>query len=51
MKAKFTLIASALLVASNIASAQEQQAPSAGAQEQEAPSAKMTGEDMMGHMG
>ena len=41
MKAKFTLIAAALLVVSNIASAQEQ----------EAPSAKMTGEEMMGHMG
>ena len=51
MKAKFTLIASALLLVSNIAGAQEQQAPSADAQEQEAPSAKMTGEDMMGHMG
>src|SRR5262245_62133728 len=51
MKAKFTLIAAALLVVSNIASAQERQAPSAGAQEQEAPSAKMTGEEMMGHMG
>ena len=51
MKAKFTLLASALLVVSNIASAQEQQPPSAGAQEQEAPSPKMTGEDMMGHMG
>ena len=51
MKAKFTLIASALLLVSNIAGAQEQQAPSAGAQEQEAPTAKMTGEDMMGRMG
>jgi EF hand len=40
MKAKLTLIASALLLMSNIAGvAQEQQAPSAGAQEQEAPSA------------
>jgi hypothetical protein len=45
MKAKLTLIASALLLVSNIAGAQEQQAPSAGAQEQEAPSAKMTGEE------
>ena len=51
MKAKFTLIASALLLVSTIAGAQEQQAPSVGAQEQEPPSAKMTGEDMMGHMG
>lgn len=49
MKAKFTLIASALLLVSTIAGAQEQQAPSAGSQEQEPPSAKMTGEDMMGH--
>jgi len=39
MKAKLTLIASALLLMSNIAGAQEQKAPSAGAQEQEAPSA------------
>ena len=39
MKAKLTLIASALLLMSNIACAQEQQAPSAGAHEQEAPSA------------
>ena len=45
MKAKLTLIASALLLMSNIAGAQEQQAPSAGAQEQEAPSAKMTGQE------
>jgi hypothetical protein len=51
MKAQLILIASALLLVSNIADAQEQKAPSAGAQEQEAPSAKMTGEDMMGHMG
>src|SRR5262245_54380583 len=51
MKAKLILIASALLLVSNVAGAQEQKAPSAGAQEQEAPSAKMTGEDMMGHMG
>jgi hypothetical protein len=49
MKAKLILIASALLLMTNIAGAQEQKAPSAGAQEQEAPSAKMTGEDMMGH--
>src|SRR5262245_43580510 len=44
MKAKLTLVASALLLVSSIAGAQEQNAPSAGAQEQEAPSAKMTGE-------
>ena len=48
MKAQLILIASALLLVSNIASAQ---APSAGAQEQAAPSAKMTGQDTMGHMG
>ena len=55
MKAKLTLIASALLLMSNIAGAQEQKAPSAGAQEQEAPSAgaqeeqkapKKTGQDI-----
>ena len=45
MKAKLTLIASALLLLSSVAIAQEQKAPSAGAQEQEAPSEKMTGED------
>src|SRR5262245_47621000 len=45
MKAKLTLIASALLLVSNIAGAQEQKAPSAGAQEQGASSAKMTGEE------
>ena len=49
MKAQLILIASALLLVSNLAGAQEQKAPSAGAQEEEAPSAKMTGEDMMGH--
>ena len=49
MKPKFILIASALLLMSNIAIAQEQKEPSAGAQEQ-APTAKMTGEDVMGHM-
>ena len=48
MKAQLILITSALLLVSNIASAQ---APSAGAQEQQAPSAKMTGQDTMGHMG
>jgi hypothetical protein len=51
MKAKFLLIASALLLMSSIAGAQEQKAPSADTEEQEAPTAKMTGEDMMGHMG
>ena len=51
MKALLTLIASALLLMSNIAGAHELKQPSAGAQEQEAPTAKMTGEDMMGHMG
>ena len=51
MKATFILIASALLLMSNIAGAQEQQAPSASTQEQQAPTAKMTGEDVMGHMG
>src|SRR5262245_8715163 len=61
MKAKLTLIASAFLLMSNFAGAQEQEtpstemtgqeAPSAGAQEQKVPTAKMTGQDMMGHMG
>jgi hypothetical protein len=57
MKPKFILIASALLLMTNIAVAQEQKDPSAGAQdqkassEQECPSAKMTGEDKMRHMG
>ena len=51
MKAKFILIASALLLVSNIAGAQEQKPPSTSTQEQQAPTAKMTGEDMMGHMG
>jgi hypothetical protein len=46
MKAQLILIASALLLMSNFASAQEP-----GAQEEEAPSAKMTGEDTMSHMG
>jgi len=45
MKAKLTLIASALLLISNIAGAQEQKELSPGAQEQEAPSAKMTGQE------
>ena len=39
MKALLTVIATALLLMSNFAGAQEQKAPSAGAQEQEAPSA------------
>jgi EF hand len=51
MKAQLLLIASALLLMSNIAGAHEQKAPSAGAQDLEAPSAKMTGEDTMGHHG
>ena len=50
MKALLTLIASALLLMSNVAGAHELETPSA-AQEQDAPTAKMTGEDMMGHMG
>ena len=41
MKAQLILIASAFLLVSNIA----------GAQEPEAPTAKMTGQDTMGHMG
>jgi hypothetical protein len=41
MKAQLILIASAFLLVSNIA----------GAQEQGAPTAKMTGQDTMGHMG
>jgi hypothetical protein len=50
MKALLILIASALLLMSNVASAQEPKTEP-GAKEQEAPSAKMTDEDMMGHMG
>ena len=50
MKPKFIFIASALLLMSNIAIAHELREPSAGAQEQQAPTAKMTGEDVMGHM-
>jgi hypothetical protein len=46
MKAQLILIASAFLLMSNIANAQEP-----GAHEEEAPSAKMTGEDTMGHRG
>jgi len=49
MKPKFIFIASLLLM-SNIAIAHELKEPSAGAQEQQAPTAKMTGEDVMGHM-
>ena len=49
MKAQLILIASTLLLVSNVAGAQEQKASSAGTQEQEAPTAKMTGQDMMGH--
>jgi hypothetical protein len=51
MKPKFILIASALLLISNIAIAQEQNEPSAGTKDHPAPTAKMTGEDMMSHMG
>jgi EF hand len=51
MKAQLILIASVLLLISNVADAQEPNAPSAGAQEQQAPTAKMTGQDTMGHMG
>ena len=46
MKALLTLIASAFLLMSNIAGAQEQKAPSAGAEEQEAPSARIIGRDV-----
>ena len=50
MKAQLIIIASAaFLLVSSIASAQEGAA--AGAEGQEAPTAKMTGQDMMGHMG
>ena len=49
-KAQLIIIASAaFLLVSSIASAQEGAA--AGAEGQEAPTAKMTGQDMMGHMG
>ena len=51
MKTQLILIASALLLVSNVADAQEPNAPSAGTQEQQAPTAKMTGQDTMGHMG
>ena len=49
MKAQLILMASALLLVSTIAGAQEQ--PSAGTHEHEAPSAKMTGAYTMDHMG
>jgi hypothetical protein len=49
MKPTFIIIASALLLMSNIAVAHELKEPSAGAQEQ-APTAKMSGEDVRGHM-
>jgi EF hand domain-containing protein len=48
MKAQLILIAAALLLVSNVAGAQETNAPSAGAQEQQAPT---EGQDTMGHMG
>ena len=51
MKLKYVLIATTLLLISNIAIAQEQNEPSVGSQEHPAPTAKMTGEDMMSHMG
>jgi EF hand len=51
MKPKFILIACALLLMTNIAVSQEQKDRGAGAQEQQqAPTAKMTGEDVKGHM-
>ena len=50
MKAKFALIASAILLMSSMATAQENQAPSADAHEHDAPSAKLKGQGMMGHM-
>lgn len=50
MKAQLIVIASAaFLLVSSIANAQE--GAGAGAEGQEAPAAKMTGQDMMGHMG
>ena len=51
MKPKLILIACAFLLVSNTTGAQEPEARSTGTQEQEAPTAKMTGQDMMGHMG
>jgi len=52
MKAQLILIASALLLVSNVADAQEPNAPSAGAQEMgHIGGGMMGGEDTMGHMG
>jgi len=52
MKAQLILIASALLLVSNVADAQEPNAPSAGAQEMgHMGGGMMGGEDTMGHMG
>jgi hypothetical protein len=52
MKAQLILIASALLLVSNVAAAQEPNAPSAGAQEMgHMGGGMMGGEDTMGHMG
>jgi len=52
MKAQLILIASALLLVSNVADAQEPNAPSAGAQEMgHMGGGMMGGEDRMGHMG
>jgi hypothetical protein len=51
MKATLILIASALLLTSNVASAQQTETPTGGTQEQEGPTAKMTGQDSMGRMG
>src|SRR5215510_1559481 len=52
MKAQLILIASSLLLVSNVADAQEPNAPSAGAQEMgHMGGGMMGGEDTMGHMG
>ena len=56
MKTRLILIASALLLVSNVAGAQETNAPSAGTQEQQDTmghmgGGMMGGEDTMGHMG
>jgi hypothetical protein len=52
MKAQLILIASALLLVSNVAGAQETNAPSAGTQEQQDTMGHIGGgEDTMGHMG
>jgi hypothetical protein len=50
MKAKLILIASVLLLTSNLASAQEPETPTGDAQEQDAPTPKMTGQDRVGPM-